>query len=450
MSGSQGVHVPLAGLRLDETHDPELRSWVASANAAGTDFPIQNLPFGVFRGGPGGTPRIGVAIGDRVLDLRAAVDAGLLDEAHEALPACRETSLNGLMALGVPARHGLRRAIGRLLEEHHPVAGDPALQARLLVARSEATMVLPVTIGDYTDFYASLFHATNVGSMFRPESPLLPNYKWVPIGYHGRASSVVASGSPVRRPAGQVKATDASKPCFGPCRQLDYELEVGAWVAEGNPLGTPVRIEEAEEHLFGLSLLNDWSARDIQSWEYQPLGPFLAKDLATTVSPWVVTMQALAPFREPAFARPAGDPAPLPHLDSEWNRAWGGIGITLEVAIGSERMREQGLPPARVSRTSFAQMYWTLAQLLAHHASNGCNLRPGDLLGSGTVSGPEKSERGCLLELTWRGAEPLTLPTGERRGFLEDGDEVVMTGWCERPGFARIGLGECRGLVVGG
>jgi fumarylacetoacetase len=448
-AGAPGDRGPAPGPPLDETHDPHLRSWVATANAAGSDFPIQNLPFGVFRRGPTDPPTIGVAIGDQALDLRAAADAGLLEERREALSACRESSLNSIMALPARTRLELRRTICRLLEEHHPVAGDPALRARILAPRREATLLLPATIGDYTDFYASVVHATNVGSMFRPDNPLLPNYKWVPIGYHGRASSVVPSGAPVRRPAGQTKPADAAEPRFGPSRQLDYELEVGAWVAEENALGSPVRIEDAESRLFGISLLNDWSARDVQAWEYQPLGPFLAKNFATTVSPWVVTMEALAPFRVPEAARPLGDPAPLSHLESDWNRAHGGVAVTLEVAIGSARMRERGLPPANVSRTEFARLYWTPAQLLCHHASNGCNLRPGDLLGSGTVSGPERSARGCLLELTWRGTEPITLPSGETRSFLEDGDEVVMTGWCQRSGYARIGLGECRGTVVG-
>ncbi|MDH4132580.1 MAG: fumarylacetoacetase, partial [Gemmatimonadota bacterium] len=313
---------------------------------------------------------------------------------------------------------------------------------------SEVRMQLPAAIGDYTDFYASIFHATNVGSMFRPDSPLLPNYKWIPIGYHGRASSVVVSGTPVRRPRGQARPGDVPAPRFGPSRQLDYELELGAWIAGGNALGDPIPLDAAESSLFGVSLLNDWSARDIQAWEYQPLGPFLAKNFATTVSPWVVTMEALAPYRVPAFARPAGDPAPLPYLDGAWNRSQGGLAVTLEVAISSARMRQEGLAPARLSRGDFGLMYWTLAQMVTHHASNGCDLRPGDLLGSGTVSGPSKDERGCLLELTWRGRDPLTLPSGEARTFLEDGDEVIITGFCERPGAVRIGFGECRGVIM--
>ena len=433
----------------DETHDPQRRSWVGAANEPGADFPVQNLPYGVFRVGPDEPARVGVAIGEGILDLPAAADAGLLAVPAPTLSACRAENLNALMGLGAEARRALRRAVAELLDAGHATARDEALQARLLVPQSAAELLVPAAVGDYTDFYASVFHATNVGSMFRPDNPLLPNYKWVPIGYHGRASSIVASGTPVRRPSGQSKAPEAAAPSFDPSRQMDYELEVGAWIAQGNARGASVPVDLAEELLFGLSLLNDWSARDVQAWEYQPLGPFLAKNFATTVSPWVVTMEALAPFRVPAFARPAGDPAPLPHLDGEWDRQHGGVALTLEVAIASARMRAQGLPPARVSRSDFATMYWTPAQLVAHHTSNGCNLRPGDLLGSGTVSGPEKSERGCLLELTWRGQEPLALPSGETRAFLEDGDEVVMTGWCERPGYARIGLGECRGVVVG-
>jgi fumarylacetoacetase len=311
----------------------------------------------------------------------------------------------------------------------------------------EATMRVPADVGDYSDFYASVFHATNVGSMFRPDNPLLPNYKWVPIGYHGRASSVIAGGSPVRRPSGQPKAPSADRPAFGPSRQLDYELEVGAWIGGENRLGEPVPLSEAERRIFGVTLLNDWSARDLQSWEYQPLGPFLAKSFATSVSPWVVTLEALAPFRVPAFTRPAGDPDPMPYLDDPGDRAAGGLSITLEVALLTARMREEGRKPARLSRTNFRQMYWTFAQMLTHHASNGCNLRPGDLIGSGTVSGPTKEERGCLLELSWRGTDPVALPDGEFRTFLEQGDEVVMTGWCEAEGAVRIGLGECRGVV---
>jgi fumarylacetoacetase len=320
----------------------------------------------------------------------------------------------------------------------------------VLVDRSEAEMLLPAAVGDYTDFYASVFHATNVGRMMRPDNPLLPNYKYIPIGYHGRASSLVVSGTPVSRPAGQTEPKEpGGAPAFGPSRSLDYELEVGAFVAEGNPRGRPIPLAEADRHLFGLVLVNDWSARDVQKWEYQPLGPFLAKSFATSVSPWVVTREALAPFRVPAFVRPPGDPAPLPYLLDERDRAAGGFDLRLEVLLSTPTMRERGLPPALLSESNLRVLYWTLAQMLAHHTSNGCTLRPGDLLASGTVSGPEKNQRGCLLELTWRGAEPVELPSGETRRFLEDGDEVILRGRCEREGFVRIGFGECRGVIGG-
>ena len=413
-----------------------------SANQPGTDFPIQNLPFGVFQAGASSPPRIGVAIGDQILDLRAAADAGLLDALPVAAEACRSARLNLLMSLSPEIRDGLRRLLSRTL-----AAGTRRASSAVLVPMREAMMLVPAEVGDYSDFYASVFHATNVGSMFRPDNPLLPNYKWVPIGYHGRASSVIAGGSPVRRPSGQSKAPSADRPAFGPSRQLDYELEIGAWIGGENRLGEPVPLSEAERRIFGVTLLNDWSARDLQSWEYQPLGPFLAKSFATSVSPWVVTHEALAPFRVPAFVRPAGDPDPMPYLDDPGDRAAGGLSITLEVALLTARMREEGRKPTRLSRTNFRQMYWTFAQMVTHHASNGCNLRPGDLLGSGTVSGPAKEERGCLLELSWRGTESVALPNGESRTFLEPGDEVVMSGWCEAEGAVRIGLGECRGVV---
>jgi fumarylacetoacetase len=355
----------------------------------------------------------------------------------------RADSLNGLMALGGAAATELRRELSRRLRE----GADPLPSA--LVPIRDAELFVPARIGDYTDFYASVFHASNVGSMFRPDNALLPNYKWVPIGYHGRASSIVASGTDVRRPSGQTREPD-KPPVFGPTRRLDYELEVGAFIGQGNALGAPLSIESADEHLFGLCLVNDWSARDVQTWEYQPLGPFLAKNFATTISPWVVTRDALAPFRVAAFRRPDGDPRPLSHLFSERDASLGGFDITLEVRLSSAAMRAKGLKPMLVSRGTFAQMYWTVAQLITHHASNGCNLRPGDLLASGTVSGPEKESRGCLLERTWRGTEPLTLPTGEARAFLEDGDEVTMSGYCDTDGARRIGFGTCAGRVTAG
>jgi fumarylacetoacetase len=435
----------------DETHRPDLRSWVESANDPATDFPIQNLPFGVFkRLGSAEPARVGVAIGDQILDVPAAARAGAFAADRESALAaaeCGGSSLNPLMAQGRGRARALRRAVSALLRADSAV--EHRTSASHLVAQSDAELLMPAVIGDYTDFYASVFHATNVGSMFRPDNPLLPNYKYVPIGYHGRSSSIVVSGAPVRRPRGQTR-DDASgaAPMFGPTRRLDYELEVGAFIAGGNALAEPIPMSRAEEHVFGFCLLNDWSARDIQAWEYQPLGPFLAKNFATTISPWVVTLDALAPFRSPAFERPAGDPQPLPYLDSPDNRARGALDVTLDVYLGSRAMRDRGVAPVRVSRSSLAQMYWTVAQMLTHHTSNGCNLRPGDVLGSGTVSGDAKESRGCLLELTWRGTEPLQLPTGETRRFLEDGDEVVFRGYCEREGFRRIGFGECTGLVL--
>jgi len=433
---------------LDATHDPARRSWLPAANVPGADFPVQNLPFGVFRATASGRPRIGVAIGDRVLDVVAALEVGCLEVSERVASACHLPQLNGLMGQPVEGRLALREGLSMLLSEGSRLAGDRALHERLFRPIHEVQLLVPADVGDYTDFYASIDHASNVGSMFRPDNPLLPNYKWVPIGYHGRASSVVSSGTAVRRPQGQAKAPEAAEPTFGPSRQLDYELELGAWIAEGNALGSPVPMEAAEGHLFGVSLLNDWSARDIQSWEYQPLGPFLGKNFATTISPWVVSMEALAPFRVPAFARPAGDPPPLPYLDSEENRRFGGLALTLEVRLQSARMRERGTAPVLLSRADFRRMYWTMAQLLSHHTSGGCNLRPGDLLGSGTVSGPSREERGCLLELSWRGQEPIALPSGETRAFLEDGDEVLLTGFAERDGAVRIGLGECRGTIL--
>jgi fumarylacetoacetase len=435
---------------VDDTHDPARTSWVASAQGH-PDFPIQNLPFGVFRVPDDDEPaRVGVAIGDCILDLTACHDEGrFTGPAERAAEACTAPALNDLMALGSEYRAELRRQIVALLDADSPAhRANRRLGDRLLVPMAEAEMLLPARIGDYTDFYASVHHATNVGSMFRPDNPLLPNYKWVPIGYHGRASSIVPSGTPVRRPRGQMKPPDADAPVYGPSRSLDYEMELGCFVAGGNPLGEPVPLGEAESRLFGVCLVNDWSARDVQAWEYQPLGPFLAKNFATSLSCWVVTMEALAPFRAPAFRRPSGDPEPLPYLRSPDNEAAGAIDAIVEVQLVSARMREAGAGPVRLSRGRVADLYWTPAQMLAHHTSSGCDLRPGDLFASGTVSGPEKENRGCLLELTWRGAEPLTLPTGETRTFLEDGDEVIMRGWCEREGAARIGLGECRGIVV--
>ena len=418
---------------LNATHDPKLRSWVASANEAGSDFPIQNLPFGRFRAA-GSTEafRIGVAIGDQVLDLRAA---GLVDS----------DDMNALMAAGTQERQALRAALSAGLAEG---SDKQATWSKALLAQAQAEMTVPCRIGDYTDFYTGIHHATTIGKLFRPDQPLMPNYKWVPIGYHGRASSIGVSGQVFKRPQGQTKAPDAAEPSFGPSKRLDYELELGFLIGRGNALGEPIAIGEAEEHLFGVTLLNDWSARDLQAWEYQPLGPFLAKNFASTLSPWIVTMEALAPFRA-KFERPEGDPQPLPYLDAPSNRAAGALDITLEVLLQTARMREAGEAPVRLTLGNTTEAaYWTAAQLVTHHTVNGCNLQPGDLLGSGTLSGPKPDQAGSLMELTLGGKQAVTLPNGEKRVFLENGDTLVMRGWCERAGAVRIGLGEVSGTVV--
>ncbi len=434
---------------LDETHDPNHQSWVESANVVGSDFPIQNLPFGVFRGRAAvAGSRVGVAIGDRVLDLAGMQSERLLsDEIPEAASnSCAFDTLNPLMTLGNGPRRALRRRLHAILREDAS-ATDCQAAERHLIAQADVEMLLPATVGDYTDFYASIFHATNVGKLFRPDNPLLPNYKYIPIGYHGRASSLVPTGTPIRRPAGQTRDGDAA-PSFGPTKAFDYELELGFFISAGNRLGESVPISRAEEHIFGICLVNDWSARDIQAWEYQPLGPFLSKSFATSLSPWIVTVEALAPFRTTAFTRAEGDPAPLPYLFDQSDQENGGLDLWLEVSLLSARMRDTGADPMVLGRSNFRDMYWTMAQMLTHHASNGCHLRPGDLLASGTVSGADKSARGCLLELTSRGKDPITLPTGEQRKFLQDGDEVILRGFCERDGFRRIGLGSCRGAIL--
>ncbi|HTJ21315.1 MAG TPA: fumarylacetoacetase [Gemmatimonadaceae bacterium] len=433
---------------LDATHAPELRSWVESANVRDSDFPIQNLPLGVFKPRGASAARIGVAIGDRILDLSQCIEHGLFDGvSREVCEACQAGTLNALMRLGRQAAWAVRQRVSELLRSDASSSIRSRVE-RALARADEVELMMPARIGDYTDFYASIEHATNVGSMFRPDNPLLPNYRWVPIGYHGRSSSIVVSGTDVRRPLGQAREGDASAPVFGPSRRLDYELEVGAFVGQGNRQGDPIPIGDAERHVFGLCIVNDWSARDIQTWEYQPLGPFLAKNFATSISPWVVTLDALAPYRAPARARAEGDPAPLPHLASAADADSGGFDIMLEVLLTTARMREQGLRPVLVSKVNFAAMYWTIAQLVTHHTSNGCNLNAGDLLASGTVSGATKESRGCLLERTWRGTEPLQLPSGETRSFLADGDEVIMRAYCTRDGMRRIGFGECRGRVL--
>jgi fumarylacetoacetase len=434
---------------LDETHDSKMQSWVESANVADADFPVQNLPFGVFRRrDTGAKAKVGVAIGDSILDVDDLLGHCYLtdEKLRTAANACASDSLNPLMALGTGPRQALRRRLHTTLRQDAPASVRQAASSHL-VAQADVEMLLPAIIGDYTDFYASIFHAINVGKLFRPDNPLLPNYKYIPIGYHGRPSSLVPTGTPVRRPSGQMRDGE-SDPKFGPTKSLDYELELGFFVGTGNRLGESIPISNAEEHIFGICLVNDWSARDIQAWEYQPLGPFLGKSFATTLSPWVVTMEALAPFRTGAFPRGAGDPAPLPYLFSQSDQEQGGLDLWLEVSLLSVRMREEGIDPVVLGRSNFRDMYWTAAQMLAHHASNGCNLRSGDLLASGTVSGADPSARGCLLELTSRGKDPVTLPTGEQRKFLEDGDEVIFRGFSEREGFRRIGLGSCRGTIL--
>src|SRR5215470_12534739 len=429
---------------LDETHDPALRSFVASANVPDGDFPIQNLPYAVFRRrGDDAPPRVGVAIGAELLDIAAV--AHLMDGiAAPAAAACAQPHLNALMERGPEAWTALRTGLSRLLRSD---ATQRMAVERHLTPIGDAELLLPVQIRNFTDFFASIFHATNTGRLFRPDNPLLPNYKYVPVAYHGRASSIRVSGVAVRRPSGQTKRSEDVVPVYRPARSLDYELELGFYIGRPSTLGMPVPIAEAGAHVFGYCLLNDWSARDIQAWEAQPLGPFLAKNFATSVSPFVVTAAALAPFRTAAFTRPAGDPAPLPYLLAPQDQVAGGLDITLEVYILSTKMRQEGTPPFLLSRGSFAQVYWTVAQMVAYHTSNGCNLEIGDLMGSGTVSGPEPESWASLLELSKGGREPIALPGGETRRFLEDGDEVIFRGHCERPGFARIGFGECRAVI---
>jgi len=422
-----------------------MKSWVETANLPGTDFPLENLPCGVFR--YAGKTRIGIAIGDQVLDLEGCAGHGLLsDLSAEAREACSEETLNALMSLGPAVWSSLRHQITALLDSDRASRDTQGKVGPLLVPMRQVAMQLPAQIGDYTDFYASIHHATRVGQLFRPENPLLPNYKYVPIGYHGRASSIVVSGAEIHRPCGQTKPASAAEPAFGPSRSVDYELEVGMFVGPGNSLSEPIPIDEAEQHIFGFCLVNDWSARDIQSWEYQPLGPFLAKSFATTISPWVVSMEAIAPYRVPVPDRANGDPSPLPYLVAE-DAAHAAVDVILEVFLQSEKMRQKGLAAAPLSRGNLRDLYWAPAQLVTHHASNGCNLRPGDLIATGTISGRDEGSEGCLLEMKHRPG-PVTLPTGETRTFLEDGDEVTFRGFCQRAGLPRIGFGECTGRIV--
>jgi fumarylacetoacetase len=438
-----------AVMPINETHNPQLRSWVASANVDGYDFPIQNLPFGVFR--VPGNPhqfRVGVAIGDQMVDLTAAQAGGVFDT-HGALAqagaqACNAPTLNAFMALGAPAWSALRLALSRGLSDGAPQ--QAALQACLL-PQAGAEFAVPAHIGDYTDFYTSVYHATNIGKLLRPDNPLLPNYKWIPIGYHGRSSSIGVSGQQIRRPVSQVMHPGATEPVLAPSARMDYELEVGIFIGPSNAPGEPVSAKQAEQHVFGMCLFNDWSARDVQGWEYQPLGPFLSKNFASTVSPWVVTMEALAPFRQP-WTRATDDPQPLPYLDSVELRQSGAISIELEVFIQSEAMRKQGLVEHQLSHSNFRDAYWSVSQMVAHHTVNGCNLQPGDLLGSGTQSGPTEAEAGSLMELSKGGKQSLPLPSGETRTFLEDGDTVIFRGACTAPGAARIGFGEVRGTLL--
>ncbi|MBT5382129.1 MAG: fumarylacetoacetase [Phycisphaerae bacterium] len=425
-------------MTLNATHDPALCSWVASANAVGSDFPIQNLPFGVFEFE--GDGRIGVAIGDHILDLYAAIESGALVLGSEAACALSARTLNDFMGLGQCEWHAVRVAISHFLAE------GSASHESLLRAMNKTTMRLPAAIGDYTDFYAARAHATNVGRMFRPDGePLMPNWLHLPVGYHGRASSVVVSGTDIRRPSGQLKPDD-SAPIYGPCRLLDYELEFGAFVGTANEMGSTIGIADAMNQLFGLVILNDWSARDIQKWEYQPLGPFNAKNFASSISPWVVTMEALAPYRSEGPARQSDDPPLLEYLQPAAGSA-DAIDVKAEVFLASADMRAQGTSPMKLSSGTLSDLSWSFAQMLAHHTSTGCPMNSGDLIGSGTVSGTEKSSRGCMLELCWRGTEPIELPDGTERRFLLDGDELTIVAFCEKVGAARVGLGSCSGVI---
>jgi fumarylacetoacetase len=428
---------------IDETHDPGRRSWVTSANGH-ADFPIQNLPLGVFSP-PGGPPRGGVAIGDDILDVSLAARSGQLGEARSAALAASGPTLNPLLALPSGERRALRRRLSAILAAG---AVEQSEAGAWLRRASDCVLCLPAAIGDYTDFYAGIHHALNVGRLFRPDAPLLPNYKHVPIGYHGRASSVRPSGARVRRPSGQSLAPGAAEPVFGPSARLDFELELGLWIGQGVPLGETLPMARAGDHIAGLCLLNDWSARDLQAWEYQPLGPFLAKNFLTTVSPWIITAEALAPFRMAQPPRPTGDPRPLPHLWDDADQAHGAYAIEMQVLISTEAMRRQGLPAHRLSVGPASNLYWTAAQLAAHHASGGCDLNPGDLLGTGTISTPDRSGLGSLLEMTHGGHRPIRLPGGETRTFLEDGDTVILTGQAVADGYVSLGFGPCEGRVT--
>ena len=441
-------------MALNETHDASLTSWVASANAAGCDFTIQNLPFGAFRrkgasaaagGAAANAARIGVAIGDQILDMQAALASGVFEgSAKDAAALLQGSTLNDFMGAGAAAWSALRLALSRALRSG---SAAEAMLKGALVAQHDAEMTLPARIGDYTDFFTSIHHATAVGKLFRPDNPLLPNYKYVPIAYHGRSSSIGVSGQTFPRPMGQIKEPTEAAPVFTACKRLDYELELAVWVGPANAQGTRVSMAEAEQHAFGMCLLNDWSARDVQTWEYQPLGPFLGKNFASTISPWVVTMEALEPYRT-TWTRAEADPQPLPYLDAADNRARGAIDVTVEAWLQTKKMQAASLAPQRLSQASFRHAYWTVAQMIAHHTSGGCNLQPGDLLGTGTQSGPAPEEAGSILELTKGGKETLKLAGGEQRTFIEDHDTLVLKAHCVKPGAARIGFGECAGTVL--
>ncbi len=433
---------------IDETHDKNRVSWVTSANGHAA-FPLQNLPVGVFSPEEG-SARGGIAIGGKIFDISAALEAGLFSGAAlEAAQMASGRTLAPLLEAGPEARRALRRAVSALLDARGAEAARlQGIAARLLHDATRCTMHLPARVGDFTDFFAGIHHAHTAGTISRPDNPLMPNYKYVPVAYHSRASSVGVAGGTVRRPNGQRKPPEQAEPDFGPCRQLDYELELGVWIGPGNALGSPIPIAGASRHVAGFCLLNDWSARDIQSWESQPLGPFLAKSLSTFVSPWIVTLEAMAPFRVAQPARPAGDPAPLPHLNDPADQASGCFDIGFAVSLLTPRMRAEGSAAHVLSRSNASMLYWTVAQMVAHHTSNGCDLRPGDLFGSGTISGTAPGSAGCLLEMTRAGREPVTLPNGETRAYLQDGDEVIFRGEARREGFAAIGFGECRGTVT--
>ena len=431
-------------MQLDQTYDLDQKSWVTSANGH-PDFPIQNLPVGMFSS-DGKQRRPGVAIGSAILDLAAIGAAGLLSgEARQVAAATSQEGLNDFLALGSPARRALRTRLFELLKN---ASVERAKIEPHLHDATSCTVHMPASIADYTDFYVGIHHAVNIGKQFRPDHPLLPNYKYIPIGYHGRGSTIRPSGTPVRRPNGQIKPAPTEAPVFGPCQRLDYELELGIWIGQGNELGEPIPIERAAEHIAGYCILNDWSARDIQAWEYQPLGPFLSKNFGSTISPWIVMPEALAPFRIPQPKRPDGDPAPLPYLFDPTDQAEGALDVELEVLLLTSQMREARIPAYRLSLSNAKHMYWTPAQMVAHHASGGCNLQPGDLLGTGTISAPDASGCGSLLETTKGGTEPIHLASGEVRRFLEDGDEIMMTARCHREGFASIGFGYCRAQIL--